>query len=138
MPGEKLQSADIHEIVVVVNRRVAPVPVEDARVVSEKLFLFRPQVGQGLAPDLNADLSLWRNGAGRQTSFDDEELGVRRNLLQSKRRFPLADLNVRLGELMPVNEDIGGRKRGPAGRNPIAVFEIAFNFEIEVLGKVSD
>ena len=74
---------------------------------------------------------------GRQTALDDVQGSVGRELLQTERRLPLAHLNLCLGELMPVDKDVRAGKSSAAGRNAIAVLEIAFDFEVELLGKVA-
>jgi hypothetical protein len=49
----------------------------------------------------------------------------------------LASLDLCCRELMPVNPDVGARKRGAPSIGAIAVSEIAFHFEIELLGKIA-
>ena len=110
----QLQPADIHEVIVVVNAGVASVPVEDAGVISQQIFLLGPDVCERLAPDLHTDLPLRRESPSRQTAFDYDQGRVWSNLFQAKRCFPLADLDVRFRELMPVDEDVCGLKSGAA------------------------
>ena len=38
---------------------------------------------------------------------------------------------------MPVNENVRGRKRSPVGIQSIALTEVTFDFEIELLGKIA-
>ena len=56
MQRHQLQTAHVHEVVVVVVGGIASVAVEDAGVVSEQVFLLRPDIGEWFAPDLRADL----------------------------------------------------------------------------------
>ena len=118
MPWQKLQPSDIHEVVIVVVGGVASVPVKDARVVSHQVLLLRPQVGERFAPDLHTNLPLRCDCPGGKTALDREELRVRRDLFQTKGRFPLADFDVRFRVRMPVNEDVrGGKLRARRIRN---------------------
>ena len=59
------------------------------------------------------------------------------SLLQPERRFPLADLDLRFGKLMPVDENVGARKGGTVGVETIALAKVAFDFEVEVLRKLA-
>ncbi len=133
----QLQPADIHEGIVVVNARVAPVPVEDAGVIRQQILLLRPNVRERLSPKLNPDLPVRRDCPGWQTALGDDQGRVWSKLLQPERRFPLADLDLRFGKLMPVDENVGARKSGAVGVEPIALAKVAFDFEVEVLRKLA-
>src|SRR5438046_3039578 len=58
-------------------------------------------------------------------------------LFQAKWRFPLTHLDLRPRELMPVNEDVCARKSGAVRVDAITILEVAFDFEIELLGKIA-
>src|SRR6266567_3135335 len=53
------------------------------------------------------------------------------------RPFPLTHLDLCPGELMPVDEDVRGLERCSARIKSVAVFKIAFQLEIELLGKIA-
>src|ERR1700730_7088820 len=116
-------------------------------------------MGEGHAPELDANLTLRRDRTGRKTPLDSEELCIGRGLLQPERRFPLTHLNLRFTKLMPVDKNVCGGKpgarriRGRRGFNGfdvsglfvdccgdraqgcdrlVALLEIAFDFEIKV------
>src|SRR5206468_9593179 len=90
-----LQPADIPEIVVVVIVNVASVPVKDAGVVGQQILLLRPNVGEWLSPKFDPDLPFWSDSPGGKTALDNEQGGVRSELLQAEWRFILADLELR-------------------------------------------
>ena len=124
-----------HEVVVVVERGIASAAVENSEVVGQQIFLVGPQIRKGFPPKLNSDLPLGRDRAGRQAALDREQLRVGRDLFQPKRRFPLSNFNLRFGVTMPVDENIGRGEGGAIGVDSVAVFEIALDFKIELLGE---
>src|SRR5260370_14689045 len=125
--------AHIHEIVVIINGGIASVPIEYASVICQEILPNRPNVREGFSPELNTDLPLRCDRPSGQTALDNDQGRVRSKLLQAKRRFPLAGLDVRFRELMPVNEDVCARKSGAVRVDAITILEVAFDFEIEFL-----
>ena len=76
----QLQPADGHKVVIIVDGSIAAIPVKDAGVIRQQIFLVRPKIGERFPPELNADLPLGRDRAGGQTALDREQGCVRRNL----------------------------------------------------------
>src|SRR5207244_159396 len=97
----------------------------------------RPDGRERFSPKLNANLSLWSDCAGRQSSLDRVQSSIRSGLLQTKRRFPLTHLDLRPRELMPVDKDVRGLECRPVRIKSVAVFKVAFQLEIELLGKIA-
>src|SRR5439155_2901472 len=133
----RLQTADIHEVVVVVNGSVLAVSVEDAGVVGQQILLLRPNARERLSPKLNADLPIRCNCAGRQSAFDSIQRRIWSKLIQSEWRFILADHDLRCGKLMPVEPDVCARKCRAIVVGAIILAKIAFNLEIELLRKIA-
>src|SRR5439155_6275227 len=133
----RLQTADIHEVIVVVIINVAAVPVEDAGVIGQQILLLRPNVRKRLSPKLSTDLPIRCNRASRQSAFDSVQGRFRRKLGQSEVRFPLPDFDLRSGKLMPVEPDVCARKCRAVGVEPIALAKVAYDFEIELLRKIA-
>src|SRR5207249_8384304 len=107
-----------------------------AGVVRQQILLLRPNGRKWFSPKFNTNLALWGDCAGWKTTLDNEKGCVRSQLLQTEWRFVLADLNLRRRKPMPVEPNVGSRKVGAVGwRSAIAILEIAFHFEIELLGK---
>src|SRR5437879_9035840 len=63
---------------------------------------------------------------------------VRRDLFQTEGCLPLADFDIGFRELVPVNENVRGLEGGAVGGNAIAVFEVALDLEVELLGEIAD
>ena len=91
----------------------------------------------GFPQSSSTDLPVWRDCASWQTALDREQGSVRRKLLQAKRRFILADLDLRCRELMPVDANVCGGKGGAVGVSAIALAKIAFHFKVELLRKIA-
>ena len=100
--------------------------------------MLRQNVSQRFAPNHRADLALLRDRAGRKTALDGINRGVRHDPFQAKVRLELADSYIRLRDAMPVNENVGAGKSGATAGKTVALPEIAFDFKVELLGKVSD
>src|SRR5260370_39152072 len=101
------------------------------------MLRIRPNVREGFSPERKTDLPLRRDRPSGQTALDNDQSRIRSKLLQAKGRFPLAGLDVRFRELMPVNEDVCARKCGAVRVEAIALAKVAFDLEVELLCKVS-
>ena len=117
--------------------------------------MLRPDIGQRFAPNLHANLPVRCDRASGKTPLGKEELRVRRELLQPKRRFPLADFDVGLGKLVPVNENVRAGKLRPvgvghrgglagfdvdftqSGDSRIALLKVTFDLEVELLQEIA-
>src|SRR5439155_14023510 len=75
--------------------------------------------------------------ASRQTALDNVQGGVRSSLFQTEWRFPLADLDLRPGKLMPVDENVRALERCTARVKSVALLKVAFDFEVELLREVA-
>src|SRR5205823_7497235 len=109
----------------------------DASIVCQQIRVVRPDDRQRFSPKLNANLPFRCNRSGRQSSLDRVQSRVRSGLLQAKWRFPLTHLDLRPGELMPVDKNVRGLERGSVRIKSVAVFKVAFHLEIELLGKIA-
>src|SRR5436190_15347098 len=132
-----LQPAHIHKVVVVIVTGVAAVAIENPSIISQQICPARPNSRERFAPKLNADLPLRCNRASRQSSFDRIERRVWSCLFQTKWRFPLTHFDLCPGNLMPVNKNVGSLKGRSVVIKSVAVFKIAFDLEIELLGKIA-
>src|SRR5205823_6990124 len=132
-----LQPPHIHEVVVVIIGDVPPISVENAGVICQQICLVRPYGREWFSPKLHANLPLWCDRACRQSSLDRVQSSVRSGLLQAKGRFPLTHLDLCPWELMPVDKNVRGLERRSVRVEPVAVFKIAFNLEIKLLGKIA-
>ena len=145
------EAADIHVFVVVVDRNVASVAVENAGVIGEQILLLRKSAGQRLAPNLHADLALRCQRARHLAALKREELRIGAYLFEAEGCLVLAHLDVEFRKPVPVGKKIepaesrasGIRSEvlpvGVADREPdIALGEFAFEFEIELLREVAD
>ena len=109
----QFQPARIHEVVVVVVSDVPPVAIENAGVVGQQICLVRPDDRERFSPQFHTDLPIWGDCAGWQRAFNREQSGIRRQLLEAKWRFILADFDLGRRELMPVDPNVCCGKRSP-------------------------
>jgi hypothetical protein len=66
----QLQATDKHKVVVIVDRDVAAVAVENSCIIRQQILLLRPNAGERFPPEFGTDLPIWRDCARWQRALD--------------------------------------------------------------------